>query len=90
MTRESDWRWLERALANLAPGEYATTNTLIARSIRERGYGLTVHSRAAELRAHQRRSLAGEVVVCDYLGAQANGRRVYGYRLVPTAPKAAA
>jgi len=83
--RESDTAWLERVLASYPPGRWVTTTDLLARSLRERGVGLTVHSRAADLRRAQRQRGDALRVVCERLGTDGRGRAVYAYRLRPVA-----
>jgi hypothetical protein len=59
----------------LKDGREYTTGEILAYSIHERGCGLTVHSRAAELRKR------GHSIVTRCLGRK-NGRSIYAYRLV--------
>lgn len=61
--------------AVLADGEWHSLDQIIARSQRERGFGLTVHSRAADLR---RRGL----VVENQTERGLNGRVISSYRIV--------
>ena len=59
----------------------ATTNEILQASFAERGCGLTVHSRAAELRTKR-----GIPIECERVG-RVNGRNLYEYRLGPTLPR---
>lgn len=72
MTSPSDADWL---LEQLRPGRSLTLTELLTRSFRERGCGLTVHSRAADLR---RRGFNIEHLTIA--GAE-RGRR-HAYRLI--------
>ncbi len=65
----------------------ATTNELIQRSFRERGCGLTVHSRAADLRRKLQRE-AGQTVRCVRRpGRNRYGKIDYVYMLAPFSPE---
>lgn len=60
----------------------ATTNEILGRSFRDRGCGLTVHSRAADLR--RRLEPLGETVSCTTTaGRNRHGKVDYRYALVP-------
>lgn len=59
----------------LADGEWHSHAEILAESIRHRGYGLTVHSRAADLRKR------GHTVE-THLERNGNGRAISFYRLV--------
>src|SRR6266576_6412825 len=61
-------------LAMLKDGKRHSTNEIIQASLAERKVGLTVHSRAADLRAR------GHNVICEP-GPRRNGRATYYYRL---------
>lgn len=63
----------------LADGDWHAQDEILARSIRERGHGLTVHSRAATLRER------GHHVDCD-LRRNRNGRVRSFYRLTLNEP----
>jgi hypothetical protein len=68
----------------------ATTNEIIQRSFQERGCGLTVHSRAADLRRKLERE-ADQTVRCPRLpGRNGCGRVDYLYCIVPLRPEAPA
>lgn len=64
-------------LALLSDGKPRTTNEILAASFAERGVGLTVHSRAADLRKRGQRI----DVTCQ---GRENGRAVYSYTLLPS------
>ena len=64
----------EYVLAQLEQGPRDTTELLVG-SIRERGVGLTVHSRVADLRAQ------GYQITCQIEGKTRKGRERYVYRL---------
>lgn len=59
----------------LADGEWHSRDEILAQSMRERGCGLTVHSRAADLRKR------GVTVLCDTENNTTN-RRISFYRIV--------
>ena len=59
----------------LDDGDWHSQAEIIARSITERGHGLTVHSRAATLREH------GYTVECE-VRRNGNGRPLSFYRIV--------
>lgn len=75
--RVTDADWLE---AKLRDGRWWTTNDLLRASFAERGCGLTVHSRAADVR----RRVAGTARLdCERLTTTpVTGRAQYAYRLV--------
>ena len=75
----TDRAWLRDALAD---GEWHSQTDLLRRSQEERGHGLTVHSRASELR-----TIDGLTV--EQRNARVDGRIVSSYRLVsPVEPQA--
>lgn len=82
--RLTDVAWLEAALRR-TPNRWVTGSDLLRMSFRERDCGLTVHSRAADLRRRLRG--AGEDVACSRLHTEPRAARpVYAYKLVTTAP----
>lgn len=75
--RPTDADWLRTHLDRHA-GEWVDLNAILRASIAERGCGLTVHSRAAELRARG-------FVVENRTKRTADGRVASAYRLVSVA-----
>lgn len=73
--RPTDAAWLAEHLAQ-RPGEWVDLASILRASIDQRGCGLTVHSRAAELRARG-------LVVENRTRRTADGRVASAYRLVP-------
>jgi hypothetical protein len=69
----------EFLLRVLADGEPHSQLEILQRSLDERGCGLTVHSRAADLRRH------GYVVECSLVPGETRGR-AFVYRLLTTPP----
>lgn len=82
----SDTAFLHQVLSAGA----ATTTEIIRRSFKERGCGLTVHSRAADLRRKLERD-AGQTVRCTRRpGRNRFGKISYVYELAPFTPEAPA
>lgn len=74
----NDTLFLEKTLRERA----ATGNEILRRSMQERGCGLTVHSRAADLR--RRLAPEGLTVACTRLeGVNSVGKPDYEYDIVP-------
>lgn len=65
--------------AVLSDGKPHTTNEILHASFRERGCGLTVHSRASDLRNKRHLNIA-----CKAAG-KVDGRNVFEYQLLPGA-----
>lgn len=73
MATQTDKDWL---LAQLSDGRWHSLNELLRASFDERGHGLTVHSRAADLRKD------GHRIVCEHVPGAKRGNS-YQYRLAP-------
>ena len=65
-------------LSVLSDGEPHTNDELLRRSIAERGCGLMIHSRVADLRAR------GHQITCEHVKGEKRGR-AWRYRLVDAA-----
>ena len=66
-------------LSVLADGEAHSQAEILRRSFDERGHGLTVHSRAADLRRQ------GHAIEVSYVAGERRGR-AYVYRLLSSLP----
>lgn len=80
MSYEKDTQFVWRCL-NERPH---TNHELLTRSYAERGCGLTVHSRIAELRS---RLPEGWDITCRSAGQTTMRRRTYRYELTPPVPE---
>jgi len=69
----TDADFLLEVLSLVAPGSWVSHETILMRSQRELGHGMTVHSRAADLRKR------GHIIECKV--EKRNGRAVSFYRL---------
>lgn len=68
-------------VAVLSDGKPHTTNEILQASFKERGCGLTVHSRASDLRIKR-----GMNIECKQVG-RVNGRNLYEYQFVERLPE---
>lgn len=73
MVRQTDATWLEQVLSD---GERHSHSEILSRSYVERGCGLTVNSRAADLRKR------GRVVTCTIHRSE-DGRAESAYQMAP-------